>query len=224
MSELYTDCPRCDHIRVRFSICGEHQTVVAPDSYFEVMGVCSNCSDASIFVVAGLAGVTLTPMQHMNDHRYRERFALVGLVQPPRTGVRKSPDHTTPEIAAAFNEGAVCYAEGCYTASVVMFRKALDLATRDRLPAAPHTGLKTGTRKLLGQRLEWLFNNQRLPLDLQRLADCILEDGNDGAHGPKLTKIEAGDVLDFTEALLERLFTEPGRIEEAQERRRLRRL
>jgi hypothetical protein len=41
-----------------------------------------------------------------------------------------------------------------------------------------------------------------------------------GAHAGNLTKPDAEDVLDFTEALLERLVTEPKRLEIAQQRRK----
>jgi hypothetical protein len=43
--------------------------------------------------------------------------------------------------------------------------------------------------------------------------------GNDGAHQGTLTKEEAYDLLDFTTALLERVFTEPEKIKLAEERR-----
>jgi hypothetical protein len=60
--------------------------------------------------------------------------------------------------------------------------------------------------------------------DSQRLLDrCIREDGNEAAHAGTLTRAEAEDRLDFTTALLERVFTEPERIRLAEERRKQRR-
>jgi hypothetical protein len=58
---------------------------------------------------------------------------------------------------------------------------------------------------------------------VREISTCIREDGNDGAHQGTLTKEDAEDLLDFTTALLERLFTEPRRLEIAQERRKERR-
>jgi hypothetical protein len=58
---------------------------------------------------------------------------------------------------------------------------------------------------------------------LRELAKCIREDANDGAHVGNLSKEDAEDLLDFTTTLLERLFTEPRRLELANERRQQRR-
>lgn len=58
---------------------------------------------------------------------------------------------------------------------------------------------------------------------LRELSLCIKEDGNDGAHAGSLTKDDAEDLLDFTFALLERIYTEPERLRLAQERRNARR-
>jgi Domain of unknown function (DUF4145) len=89
------------------------------------------------------------------------------------------------------------------------------------LGAGPQPNSKT--RRDLGLRLAWLFDNRILPSDLRELAKCIREDANDGAHVGNLTKEDAEDLLDFTTALLERLITEPKRLALAEERRRARR-
>jgi hypothetical protein len=52
---------------------------------------------------------------------------------------------------------------------------------------------------------------------------CIKEDGNDGAHEGTLKKEDAEDILDFTVALLSRLYTEPERLRLAKLRRDKRR-
>jgi hypothetical protein len=104
-----------------------------------------------------------------------------------------------------------------------MFRLSLDLATRSLLPADGAEGLNAKTRRDLGLRLPWLFDNGRLPESLRELSTCVKEDGNDGAHAGNLSKEDAEDLLDFSYVLLERLFTEPTRIRDAAERRRTRR-
>jgi hypothetical protein len=64
-----------------------------------------------------------------------------------------------------------------------------------------------------------LFDNGMLPLDLRELAKCVREDGNDGAHVGNLTEQDAEDLLDFTVTLLERLITEPRKLQLAETRR-----
>ncbi|MBA3385446.1 MAG: DUF4145 domain-containing protein [Chthoniobacterales bacterium] len=78
-------------------------------------------------------------------------------------------------------------------------------------------------RRSLGLRLPWLFDHALLPGGLRDLSHCIKEDGNDGAHAGSLSREDAEDLLDFTRALLERLYTEPEKLRLAQERRAERR-
>ena len=91
------------------------------------------------------------------------------------------------------------------------------------LPEQETEGLNKATRRILGLRFLWLFENGMLPEDLRELSTCIREDGNDGAHAGTLKKEDAEDLLDFTRALLERLFTEPEKLRLAQARREARR-
>jgi hypothetical protein len=67
------------------------------------------------------------------------------------------------------------------------------------------------------------MENGLIAQDLYDLSECIREDGNDGAHDGTLTKEDAADLLDFTVALFERMFTEPERLRLAKERRDKRR-
>ena len=91
------------------------------------------------------------------------------------------------------------------------------------LPEADGDGLNSKVRRNLGLRLPWLFDRNLLPEALRELSSCIKEDGNDGAHEGSLQKEDAEDLLDFTTALLERLYTEPERLRLAKERREARR-
>jgi Domain of unknown function (DUF4145) len=104
-----------------------------------------------------------------------------------------------------------------------MFRTCVDLATRPMLPEEDVSGLNKKTRRDLGLRLPWLFDNGKLATDLRDLSTAIREDANDGAHQGILTKEDAEDLMDFTTALLERIFTEPERLRIAKERRQKRR-
>jgi Domain of unknown function (DUF4145) len=106
-----------------------------------------------------------------------------------------------------------------------MCRLCVDLATRPLLPAPEDSTLQPNskTRRDLGLRLAWLFHNGLLPTSLQELAKCIREDANDGAHVGNLIKADAEDLLDFTTTLLERIYTEPKRLELAESRRMARR-
>lgn len=107
-----------------------------------------------------------------------------------------------------------------------MFRLCVDLATRPLLPDDSNIELPPPNRKQrrdLGLRLAWLFEKNLLPSNLSELAACIREDANDGAHGGNRSKEDTEDLLDFTVSLLERLITEPAKLEAAGRRRSARR-
>lgn len=129
------------------------------------------------------------------------------------------PDHLPANIEAAFREGAACLAIGCPNAAGTMFRLCVDLVTKPLLPEENRDGLNNAVRRNLGLRLPWLLDNGLLPESLRDLSGCIKDDGNDGAHDDTLTEEDATDILDFTRVLLERLYTEPKRIELAREKR-----
>ena len=129
------------------------------------------------------------------------------------------PDHLPSEIEAAFKEGATCLAVNCANAAATMFRLCVDLATRDKLPPDGTPGINARQRRDLGLRLPWLFESKLLPEELRELSVCIKDDGNDGAHAGTLTQEDAVDLLDFTLALLSRIYTEPQRLLLAQSRR-----
>jgi hypothetical protein len=103
----------------------------------------------------------------------------------------------------------------------VMFRTALDLATKSLLPS--DEPVNDHVRRNLSPRLKWLFTKGLLPEDIRGLADCVKEEGNDGAHDATLSQHDAEDLYDFTFELMRRLYTEKKRIQLAEERRQARR-
>jgi hypothetical protein len=151
------------------------------------------------------------------------RFRSEGYVTAADLKATQPPDSLPENIRRAFTEGAKSVVTGSPNAAGAMFRLCIDLATKPLLPPAPFPGLKRKTRRDLAPRLDWLFDNARLPADLRDLSACIREDGNDGAHDGTLGKEEALDLQDFTALLLERLYTLPARVKSAQKRREDRR-
>jgi hypothetical protein len=197
-------------------------------NWLELFCVCRNCHLSTVFVVGqqhpqaqiifesdnGLVNYA----KSLSDIVVVERF-----VSLRDNASQKPPDHLPEEIKNAFIEGATCLAVECWNASAAMFRLCVDLATKPLLPEGEADGLNSKIRRDLGLRLPWLFKAGLLPNGLNDLSSCIREDGNDGAHTGLLTKDDAEDLLDFTSALLHRLFTEPERLRLADQRRKDRR-
>lgn len=237
---LIADCPRCAAKGMTFDVKSHVflRTEGGWQNWHEVFSVCRNCRKPSIFLIN-------ISVQGLHDHsRVCDSLAakpsnIMTLEVTLNTvfevdryiGLRDivsiaPPEHLPPNIESAFNEAASCYSIDCHNASATMFRLCLDFASKPLLPDPNDKSVpqpNNNQRFKLGARLTWLFDQGILPAALKGLASCIREDGNDGAHAGTLTKAEADDILDFTTALLERLYTEPKKLELAELRRAQRR-
>ncbi len=226
-AEIVTDCPRCKAASITFDVKADNYLYEQHGwvRWYEAFSVCRHCHRSSILVLrlheieakellrqsgpAGVKGAALNTIMRVN-----------GFVNIADVGSEPAPEHLPPALRAVFDEGSRCLAIGCYNAAGTMFRMCVDIATRELLPAEGEAGGPNAKqRRDLGLRLPWLFDNNVLPAGLHELASCIKEDGNDGAHAGTLGKPEAEDMLDFTRALLERMFTEPEKLKAAKARR-----
>ncbi len=230
---LVADCPRCGAKSITFDVAAQVYRFARYDwqNWYEVFCVCRQCSLPTTYLV-GLKEYDQQEHFYEPGGLVNHKGALNPFFEIDRyIGIRDHVHHNPPEhlpenVTNAFNEGAACLSIACYNAAAMMFRLCLDLATRPLLPEPddadkPQPNAKQ--RRDLGLRLPWLFEIGLLPIALKDLAKCILEDANDAAHAGNLDKAGAEDVLDFTVVLLERLYTEPKRLELAEERRKARR-
>jgi len=196
---------------------------------YEVFCICRACHRSTTFFVGlteyspNVGKAFRQPNSLVKfEHGLNQFFKIEGFVSLRDQVVRRPPEHLPDEINNGFREGAACLAIGCNNAAATMFRLCVDLATRPLLPdPADTTNPQPNgkTQRDLGLRLRWLFDKGLISPALRELAKCIREDANDGAHVGSLTLEDAEDVADFTTALLERLFTEPKRLELAEQRR-----
>jgi len=229
MAELVADCPRCGSKKITFDVTQEHfiRKCYTWQYWYEAFCICRHCNRSTAFVLSqnvdsdhdavhknGLLKLTGAINRYMN---------IEGFISLKDAAAIEPPEHLPEEIAAAFTEGAKCLAISCHNAAATMFRLCVDIATRQMIPEADEPGLNAKVRRNLGFRLPWLFDTGRLPEALRDLSSCVKEDGNDGAHEGTLLKGDADDLLDFTTALLERIYTEPERLRLAKERRDARR-
>jgi hypothetical protein len=229
MAELVANCPRCGTRQITFDAIETWPTITKYDwqRWYEAFSICRNCNRSTVFVIAQseyeerkflAQNSPLKFTDSLNNHFRVESF--INLTDGARA---QAPEFTDPKVAAAFNEAAACMTVRAWNAAAAMLRLAIDLATKPLLPSEPTPGLKHRTRRDLGLRLEWLINNGKLPGELRLLSDCIRQDGNDGAHDGTLEKKDAEELMDFAEAMFERLYTEPERLRLAVERRNKRR-
>jgi len=229
MSELVADCPRCGANRITFDLVSHAQVGVrySWQKWYEVFCICRHCNLSTVFVVSEKGTDEAKVIQQKSglnkiQGSVNSLVSIESFVSLKDRAAIAPPEHLPEDILSAFTEGATCMAVGCFNAAGTMFRLCVDLATQSLLPESGE-GLNKRAKRELGLRLPWLFQNKLLPESLNELSLCIKEDGNDGAHRGSLKSEDAQDILDFTILLLERLYTEPKRLNIAKERREQRR-
>ncbi|MFY0735649.1 DUF4145 domain-containing protein [Aurantimonas sp. NFXS3] len=230
LNELVGDCPRCKARQVTFDVFAATPTKVEHGwmRYYEGFGVCRRCLRSTTFILKQRNYADSVHFERgfpLDARRSLDHLVEIDTYISIRDMAAEAPpEHVAPEIEKIFREGATAVAVQCWNAAGAMFRASVDLATRPLLPPEDEEGgPNRRIRRDLGLRLPWLFDNGRLPRDLEGLSHCIREDGNDGVHQGTLTKPDAEDLLDFTRALLERLYTQPERLRLAEIRRAQRR-
>lgn len=229
MPEMVADCPRCASQKITFDVKGYVRIAVQSDWqwWYEVFAVCRQCNHSTIFVLSEKGNANYNHAHQVGllklEPSLNNYLDVMNYISNKDKATSAPPDHIPRDIEAAFREGATCIAVGCYNAAATMFRLCIDLATRSMLPQDNTAGLNTHVRWNLGLRLPWLFANNKLEEPLKDLSSCIKEDGNDGAHAGSLKQADAEELMDFTVILLERLYTEPARLQLAKERRAARR-
>jgi hypothetical protein len=227
--ELVADCPRCNARKMSFDILAVTERGKNYDwqTVWESFCVCKHCRRSTVFVLKQLEivrDVSPTKVLLTIDGSVQKFAREEGYINIADMAAVEAPEFLPDDVLGAFNEGAKCMAIGCYNAAGTMFRLCVDHASRGKLPAGVVVGLNYRTRRDLGLRMGWLFDNGLLPEALRDLSTTIREDGNDGAHRGTLSEDDALDIQEFTVALLERIYTEPEKLRLAAERRDARRV
>lgn len=228
MATLVADCPRCGVNKMTFDVNSSPVYRGEVNSWQDTWELCCACRDChlpSIFKIRQVrTDIPNNGSVFSGDWVVTAWYAVDGYVSTTDFYAQEPPDHVPDAVADAFEEAATCMAAQCWNAAGAMFRTAIDLATQEKLPKeGGGESPGRGVRRVLARRLAWLFDKGILPRELEPLSTCIREDGNDSVHAALIGKEEAEDLLDFTVALLERVYTEPRRLELAKERREKRR-
>jgi hypothetical protein len=111
----------------------------------------------------------------------------------------------------AFSEAQTCFRAKAYTAAAIMCRKTLEGVTK-------HQGIAA---RDLSKALQKMRDTRVIDERLYAWADQLRAIGNDAAHGVDLSisRDDAQDALDFTEALVDYLFVFQERFEAFKARR-----
>ena len=202
----------------------DHMQNIPRDPYqgiYELFAICRGCKKATVFIIGDYYDDQRDDFPNVNpmtrEGLLNNYFEIDGLLRIPDDEPRSPPEFIPPNIEKIFNEGAICFTKECWNAAGTMFRQCVDLATKEMLPEQGEKGLTKDNQGNLGPRIQWLFKNKKLNERLKDLANCIKDDGNDGAHDGTLEKNDADELLDFTVMLLEDIYTTPARIKRREE-------
>lgn len=127
----------------------------------------------------------------------------------------RSLDASVPKLSAeSFDEGERCYGARSFTACAIMCRRTLE-------GICAHHNVQGGN---LVKKLQQLKANGVIEQRLFEWADSLRTVGNEAAHDVTSTvsKEDARDLLDFTRAIVEYIFTFTESFKKFQERRKRR--
>ncbi|MGL0787553.1 DUF4145 domain-containing protein [Xanthomonas translucens pv. undulosa] len=204
MTILVSNCPHCGAERMSMNyvaaIQPAHQVGIAAFS-------CNGChelncvrffhSDSSVQWVQAASG----EFEETGKHR----FGLHILARYPTPKTSAAPGGLSPAVARAYLQGVDNARRGHSDAAASMFRKAIDVATRELDPSF--------AGKNLAPRIDLLAEKGRLTADLKEWAHLIRLDGNQGAHDDEeLTTAEIDQLHAFTELFLTYTFTLPAQV------------
>ncbi len=130
-------------------------------------------------------------------------------VYPPKD---KELGRSVPKpLREAYNEAVICFRAKAYTASAIMCRKTLEGLCLEH--GVKERNLAAGLRKLK--------DNGVIEARLFEWAEALRTLGNEAAHGVHLTisHQDAKDIIEFTEALTEYVFTYRDTFERFKKRR-----
>lgn len=240
MSTFIFDCPSCSAKNSTFDVNGHERRKFNNDEvkYWYLFGTCRSCKTSMCFN-ADIGHSLYQRLVSSHHNVFSSMCVGVGKIldgnnditqmflnfeySPILPNAELPPEYLPIEIETIFNEAAKCFSIGCFNAAGAMFRLCLDITTKNLLDQNTNLTATANDKKTINTRLHWLFTNNILPINLKDLSRCIKDDGNDAAHDGSLSKEDAADLLDFSYILLERVYTEPARIQNAHQRRLSRR-
>ncbi len=116
-----------------------------------------------------------------------------------------SPEFVPDAAADAFVEGVENAKDGRYSSAVMMFRRAIDVGTKQFAP-------EIDTHNL-GKRIDKLASEGMITKDLKIWAHKIRLEGNEAVHDlPKPSKEQTLELQEFAELILIYLFTLPAKV------------
>ena len=190
------DCPYCRTRAVAFTAISEW---TAGDNSRRALFLCGACKEGVIWEWWG------NPQSIVNVIGFLDRWGIYLSRQWPEPLPGAAPDDTPPNVGKFFAQGVSSLETGSFDAAGMMFRKALESATKILDPDSANARLV--------RRIDLLAEAQKITPDLAQWAHEIRLGGNDAAHEEELfTQEEAEELRHFIESFLRYAFTLPSAV------------
>lgn len=202
------DCPHCGVRSASFAFVAEVPHVESSSQYpkaFTAVFSCPDCHEVIGVRIRSGGGVRSAVKEKNGNLRETldRAHRMVG-VYPDAEGT-DAPEHISPAVARCLYQANQNAELRHWDASGAMFRKCLDLATKELDPTL--AGLK------LNGRINKLHEKGLLTDALKDWAHLIRLDGNDASHDEdELTDSEIKQLRSFTELFLLYTFTLPKQV------------
>jgi hypothetical protein len=182
---MVVECPYCE-AHVAITPIAQHEAYDPDEDPAPFTTVLTSCPRCSQTLVAGYYTYDI------DDRKVADTPSRLWPV-PPRTVSRSIPELVRDSIA----EANTCYRAGAFSACAVMCGRALEAVCKH-----------FGSKGMLGQGLRELRDRQIIDGRLSEWATELQKSRNLSAHpsGEKVSKSEAQDLLDFTNAICEYVF------------------
>ena len=192
----------CDNCHA-FVECIEHGSYIqffggfAPSARFSLLS-CSKCSNPLLVHQVNIGNMAEGDIWD-TPHRLHPNHS------------QRSTSNAPAAIQATFKESLACYRSKAYTATAIMCRKTLELA------CAEHDVKE----KNLTKSLKLLRDKGVIDERLYQWSDALRLVGNEAAHGQAeaFKQADALDIVEFTNAILDYLFSFRERFENFRRRR-----
>lgn len=208
-----TDCPHCFTANSGFTYVAEVPHLTSPGaqpSRFTLIFRCNSCYEAVGIKITSTAGRSSFATGRSGDlvrsidfDPVKSAFKLLGQYPDRREVV--IPAHLSASTERCYRQGQNAADREEYDSAGAMFRKCIDIATRE---------LDNSTSgKKLAARIEALWQSGKLTESLRDWAHEVRLDGNDAAHDDDpLSREEIEQLASFTDLFLRYTFTLPAQV------------
>ncbi len=206
---LVRHCPHCKAPSVAMRPIG---VIATGQNKSTTVFSCNRCNEVlCVRAINPPNGMQWVMSNATGDFDQTARTSGVSVIDAyPAKETLDAPDHVSDAVRRPFVQGLDNAERGNSDAAASMFRKAIDVATRELDPST--------TGKPLAKRIDLLADNGKLTSDLKEWAHLIRLDGNQGAHDDEeLSRDEIEQLKEFTRLFLIYTFTLPAQVQARKE-------